>query len=217
VKRSVDRILTTHVGSLPRSQAVTDVLFAREAETAVPANADRVITDAVAAIVQKQVSVGVDIVSDGEMSKISYATYIKDRLSGFDGDTPREPGQDLVDHPRLLERLAKMGSTAKYRRPRCVGDIRVKDLKPLEIDIRNLKAAVAMSHPTEAFINTASPGTIALFQPNDYFKTQDAYLEAVAEGMRAEYEGLSKGCRSMRPIWRWVATPCTAHAPKTIS
>jgi 5-methyltetrahydropteroyltriglutamate--homocysteine methyltransferase len=192
VKRSVDRILTTHVGSLPRSQAVTDVLFAREAETAVPVNADRVITDAVAAIVQQQVSVGVDVVSDGEMSKISYATYIKDRLSGFDGDTPREPGQDLVDHPRLLERLAKMGSTAKYRRPRCVGDIRVKDLKPLEIDIRNLKAAVAISHPTEAFINTASPGTIALFQPNDYFKTQDAYLEAVAEGMRAEYEGLSK-------------------------
>ncbi len=77
------------------------------------------------------------------MGKISYATYIKDRLSGFDGDTPREPGQDLVDHPRLLEKLAKLGSTAKYRRPRCVADITVKDLGPMQDDIANMKAAVA--------------------------------------------------------------------------
>jgi 5-methyltetrahydropteroyltriglutamate--homocysteine methyltransferase len=99
VLKSVDRILTTPVGSLPRSQAVTDVLFARENGEPLPPDPDRVITDAVAAIVAKQVAVGVDIVSDGEMGKISYATYIKDRLSGFDGDTPREPGQDLVEHP----------------------------------------------------------------------------------------------------------------------
>ena len=126
--RSTDRILTTHVGSLPRSQAVTDVLFAREGTGAMPANPDKVIRDAVIEIVRKQVEVGVDIVSDGEMGKISYATYIKDRLSGFDGDTPREPGQDLVEHPRLLEKLAKLGSTAKYRRPKCVAEIKVKDL-----------------------------------------------------------------------------------------
>ena len=190
--RSVDRILTTHVGSLPRSQAVTDVLFAREGTGTLPANPDAVIRDAVVAIVKKQVEVGVDIVSDGEMGKISYATYIKDRLSGFDGDTPREPGQDLVEHPRLLEKLAKLGSTAKYRRPKCVSDIRVKDLAPMQEDIANLQAAIAAAKPKEAFINTASPGTIALFQPNDYYKTQDAYLEAVAEGMRAEYEGLTQ-------------------------
>jgi 5-methyltetrahydropteroyltriglutamate--homocysteine methyltransferase len=190
--RSVDRILTTHVGSLPRSQAVTDVLFARENNGALPTDPDKVIREAVAAIVARQVEVGVDVVSDGEMGKISYATYIKDRLSGFDGDTPREPGQDLVEHPRLLEKLAKLGSTAKYRRPRCVADIRVKDLAPMQEDIVNLQAAVAASKPVEAFINTASPGTIALFQPNDYYKTQDAYLEAVAEGMRAEYEGLTQ-------------------------
>lgn len=190
--RSVDRILTTHVGSLPRSQAVTDVLFAREGNGAVPADADRVITDAVADIVRKQVEVGVDIVSDGEMSKISYATYIKDRLAGFDGDSPREPGQDLVEHPRLLEKLAKLGSTAKYRRPRCVAEIRVKDLQPMRTDIANMKAAIAAAKPAEGFINTASPGTIALFQPNDFYPTQDAYLEAVAEGMRAEYEGLAQ-------------------------
>ncbi len=141
---------------------------------------------------RKQVEVGVDIVSDGEMGKISYATYIKDRLSGFDGDTPREPGQDLVEHPRLLEKLAKLGSTAKYRRPRCVAEIRVKDLAPMQEDIANMQAAMAASKPVEGFINTASPGTIALFQPNSFYPTQDAYLEAVAEGMRAEYEGLTK-------------------------
>ena len=98
---------------------------------AVPPDADRIIADAVIDIVRKQVEVGVDIVSDGEMGKISYATYIKDRLAGFDGDSPREPGQDLVEHPRLLEKLAKLGSTAKYRRPRCVADIKVKDLGPM--------------------------------------------------------------------------------------
>ena len=190
--RSTDRILTTHVGSLPRSQAVTDVLFAREGTGAMPANPDKVIRDAVIEIVRKQVEVGVDIVSDGEMGKISYATYIKDRLSGFDGDTPREPGQDLVEHPRLLEKLAKLGSTAKYRRPKCVAEIKVKDLGPMNEDIANFNAAIAAGKPKEAFINTASPGTIALFQPNDFYKTQDAYLEAVAEGMRAEYEGLTK-------------------------
>ena len=190
--RSNDRILTTHVGSLPRSQAVTDVLFAREGNGTMPANPDKVIRDAVIDIVRKQVEVGVDIVSDGEMGKISYATYIKDRLSGFDGDTPREPGQDLVEHPRLLEKLAKLGSTAKYRRPKCVAEIKVKDLGPMNEDIANFNAAIAAAKPKEAFINTASPGTIALFQPNDFYKTQDAYLEAVAEGMRAEYEGLTK-------------------------
>ena len=188
--RSQDRILTTHVGSLPRSQAVTEVLFGRENNGALPPDPEKVIGDAVAAVVAKQVAAGVDVVSDGEMGKISYATYIKDRLSGFDGDTPREPGQDLVDHPRLLEKLAKLGTTAKYRRPRCVAPITVKDLGPMQQDIAHLQAAVSASKPHEAFINTASPGTIALFQPNDFYKTQDEYLEAVAEGMRAEYEGL---------------------------
>jgi len=190
VLRSADRILTTHVGSLPRSQAVTDVLFARENGGALPPDPEQVIGDAVAEVVRRQVEVGIDVVSDGEMGKISYATYIKDRLSGFDGDTPREPGQDLVEHPRLLQKLAKLGSTASYRRPRCVAEIRVKDLAPMQADIAHLKAAVAKAKPAEAFINTASPGTIALFQPNDHYPTQDAYLEAVAEGMRAEYEGL---------------------------
>jgi 5-methyltetrahydropteroyltriglutamate--homocysteine methyltransferase len=188
---STDRILTTHVGSLPRSQAVTDVLFAREAGTVADPQASRkVITDAVAEVVRRQVAAGVDIVSDGEMSKISYATYIADRFSGFGGDTPREPGQDLVEFPRLLDKLAKLGSTAKYRRPRCIGEIRVKDTGPLREDLRNFDLAVRAGKPVDAFLNAAAPGVLALFQPNDFYPTTDAYLEALAEALRSEYEAI---------------------------
>ena len=139
MKHSTDRILTTHVGSLPRSQAVTDVLFARERnELSDAPAAAAVICDAVAEVVRRQVAVGIDVVSDGEMSKISYATYIAERLAGFGGDTPREPGQDLVEFPGLLKKLADRGSTAKYRRPRCIGEIRVKNLAPLQADLQNI-------------------------------------------------------------------------------
>jgi 5-methyltetrahydropteroyltriglutamate--homocysteine methyltransferase len=187
LKASSERILVTHVGSLPRSQAVTDVLFARDrGEAAESGNA--VITDAVREVVRRQVEAGVDVVSDGEMSKISYATYIKNRLTGFAGDTPREPGQDLVEFPRILKRLAEGGATAKYQRPRCVGEIRVSSLEPAQTDVQNMKAATSAAAASEAFLNAASPGVIALFQPNDHYKSQDDYLEAVAEGMRAEYE-----------------------------
>ncbi|HKR36201.1 MAG TPA: cobalamin-independent methionine synthase II family protein [Steroidobacteraceae bacterium] len=189
MKASSDRILVTHVGSLPRSQAVTDVLFARDrGETAAAAAGSATISEAVREVVRRQVEAGVDVVSDGEMSKITYATYIKDRITGFAGDTPREPGQDLVEFPRILKRLAETGATAKYQRPRCVGEIRVHSLQPAQTDVQNMKAATAASTPTEAFLNAASPGVIALFQPNDFYKSQDEYLEAVAEAMRAEYE-----------------------------
>jgi 5-methyltetrahydropteroyltriglutamate--homocysteine methyltransferase len=192
LQRSVDRILTTHVGSLPRSQAVTDVLFAREkGAIADAAAAERTIREAVAEVVRRQREVGIDVVSDGEMSKITYATYIKDRVTGFDGDTPREPGQDLVEFPRLLKKLADTGATAKYRRPRCVGEIRVRSLEPVRTDIANLQAAVAAARPVDAFMNAASPGVIALFQPNDHYPSQDAYLEAVAAAMRSEYEAIA--------------------------
>ena len=141
---STDRILTTHVGILPRSQAVTDVLFARErSEVSDEPAAAAVIAGAVADVVRRQVAAGIDVVSDGEMSKISYATYIADRFEGFGGDTPREPGQDLVEFPGLLAKLAKLGSTAKYRRPRCVGEIKVKNSGPLTEDLRNFSVAVS--------------------------------------------------------------------------
>src|SRR5438045_1128150 len=197
--RSTDRILTTHVGSLPRSQAVVDVLFARErAEADAAANAcvhapgegEAVIAAAVAEVVRRQVTLGIDVVSDGEMSKISYATYVARRLTGFAGDTPREPGQDLVEFPGLLRKLAERGSTAKYRRPRCEGPIAVKDTGPLEADLHNLRAAVREAAPAEAFMNAASPGVVALFQPNDFYRTQDEYLEALAAALTAEYEAI---------------------------
>ncbi len=189
MRRSADRILTTHVGSLPRSQAVTDVLFGRErGELTGEKDGREIIREAVAEVVRKQAEVGIDVVSDGEMSKISYATYIAERLTGFDGDTPREPGQDLLDFPRLLKKLAESGATAKYRRPRCVGPIAVKNLTPLNVDLDNLTTGAKSATAPEAFMNAASPGVVALFQPNDFYKTADEYLEAIAEGMRAEYE-----------------------------
>ncbi|HET8690925.1 MAG TPA: cobalamin-independent methionine synthase II family protein [Steroidobacteraceae bacterium] len=191
MRASAGRILTTHVGSLPRSEAVTDVLFGRErGDIADPAAAAAVIRDAVAEVVERQVRTGIDVVSDGETSKISYATYIADRFAGFGGDTPREPGQDLVEFPRFMAKLAASGATAKYRRPRCVGEIALKDSRPLETDLANFRRAVDAAKPGEAFMNAASPGVLALFQPNDWYPTQDAYLEALGEAMRAEYEAI---------------------------
>jgi 5-methyltetrahydropteroyltriglutamate--homocysteine methyltransferase len=190
---STERILTTHVGSLPRSQVVTDVLFARDrGAISDPEAAGQIISDAVAEVVKRQVAAGIDVVSDGEMSKISYATYIKDRLTGFAGDAPRAPGQDLVEFPRILQKLAALGATAKYTRPRCVGEIRIRSMEPLLADLHNLQRAVGAASPSprEAFMNAASPGVIALFQPNDFYPDEDAYLAAVAAVMRAEYEGI---------------------------
>ena len=185
------RILTTHVGSLPRSAEVTDLVFAVERGDAVdPSSFDAVIGAAVDEVVARQAAAGIDLVSDGEMSKISYATYIKDRISGFDGDSPREPPADLEDFPSFLRRQAKGGGTPTYRRPKCVGPIAPVNAEPLADDIRRLAAATA-GHPTAgAFMNAASPGVIALFQPNEYYSTQDEYLEALAEAMRPEYEGI---------------------------
>jgi 5-methyltetrahydropteroyltriglutamate--homocysteine methyltransferase len=190
MRQSVERILTSHVGSLPRTQAVTEVLFARAGGKAADPAGDAVIAGAVADVVKRQVGIGLDVVSDGEMSKISYATYISERLTGFDGDTPREPGQDLVEYPGLLTKLAERGATAKYRRPRCVGEIGIKNLEPLRKDLANMRAAVNASQPVDTFLNAASPGVVALFQPNDFYPTQDDYLEALAEGMRVEYEAI---------------------------
>ena len=148
METSTDRILTTHVGSLPRPQAVADVLFARDKdELDDQETAAKTISEAVADVVQRQSDVGVDIINDGEMNKISYATYIKDRITGFAGDTPREPGQDLLDFPGLLKKLADSGATAQYKRPRCTGEITVKDLKPLETDLGNLRNATESGPP----------------------------------------------------------------------
>ena len=186
-----NRILTTHVGSLPRSAAVTDLVFAAERGDPVDATQfDAVIGAAVDDAVVRQVAAGIDLVSDGEMSKISYATYIKDRITGFDGDSPRTPPADLEDFPGFLERQNKSGGTPTYRRPKCVGPVAPKTLAPLDEDLKHMAAALAKHRPTGGFMNAASPGVIALFQPNEHYPTQDAYLEALGEAMRPEYEAI---------------------------
>ena len=186
-----DRILTTHVGSLPRSTAVTDLVFAQERGEAVdPAQFDTVIGAAVSNAVARQVAAGINLVSDGEMSKISYATYIKDRITGFDGDSPRTPPADLELFPTFMQRQSKGGGTPSYRRPKCVGPVAPKTLAPLEADLAHMKAALAAHQPYGGFMNAASPGVIALFQPNEHYATQDDYLEALAEAMRPEYEAI---------------------------
>jgi 5-methyltetrahydropteroyltriglutamate--homocysteine methyltransferase len=191
MQTSTDRILTTHVGSLPRSAVVTDGVFAKENEQAYDAaQLARTIAEAVDEVVAKQVAAGVDLVSDGEMSKISYATYIKDRITGFEGDSERNPPADLEEFPGFLERQASSGGTPSYRRPCCVGEIKVKDMGPLEKDLGNFRAAVDRHGPVEGFMNAASPGVIALFQPNKHYDSHQAYLDALAEAMRVEYEAI---------------------------
>lgn len=185
------RIRTTHVGSLPRGQLVADLLFAREKGLPLdPAAYHRAMDEATATVLRRQREAGIDLPSDGETAKISYATYIKDRLTGFEGDSPRRPPADLADYPAYLERLARSGGTPTYRRPRCVGPIAVKDLAPLQRDIAAMQAAMAAAGYTEGFLNSASPGVIALFQPSDYHPTIEAYLADIAEGMRVEYEAI---------------------------
>jgi 5-methyltetrahydropteroyltriglutamate--homocysteine methyltransferase len=184
-------IRTTHVGSLPRSAVVADLLFGREKGLPFDTAAyDAVMVDATRAIVARQRQVGIDIPSDGETSKISYATYIKDRLTGFDGDSPREPPQDLDDFPDFKVRLAKAGGTPQYRRPRCVGPIAVKSMEPLHKDLAAMTQAMAAAGYADGFMNAASPGVIALFQPSDHHASLDDYLADLAEGMRAEYEAI---------------------------
>ena len=182
-------VLTTHVGSLPRSQEVVDFIFARErGEAYDPAAFDACMTAAVAATVARQVAAGVDIVSDGETSKISYATYVKDRYDGFDGDTPRAPPRDLQMFPNFLKRLADDGGSPRYARPKCVGPVRSRGQGELEKDIANLTAAMAAHGAARGFMNAASPGVISLFLPNAHYPTREAYLAALADAMKAEYE-----------------------------
>jgi 5-methyltetrahydropteroyltriglutamate--homocysteine methyltransferase len=187
----LNRILTTHVGSLPRSERVAELIFARELGTSYDqAEFDNTMADAVGMVVKRQVQSGVDLVSDGEQSKISYATYIKDRITGFDGDSPRRTPKDLELFPSFMKRLASSGGTPSYRRPRCVGPIAPKTLEPLAADIKHFHAAIQATPPTGTFLNAASPGVIALFQPNEYYPSHEAYLEALAEAMRPEYEAI---------------------------
>ncbi|WP_299661716.1 cobalamin-independent methionine synthase II family protein [uncultured Ruegeria sp.] len=182
-------IKTTHVGSLPRTQDVVDFIFARENGKVYDTEGfDACMADAVAETVRKQIEAGIDIVSDGETSKISYATYVKDRYTGFSGDSPRNAPADLKMFPSFLQRLANDGGTPQYSRPMCTDEVRSKGQDELKKDIANLKAAMAKHGVEHGFMNAASPGVISLFLQNDFYPTREAYLAALADVMKEEYE-----------------------------
>ncbi len=183
------QIPVTHVGSLPRTQDVVDFIFARENEKPFDQTEfDQCMTAGVSATVKRQVDAGVDIVSDGETSKISYATYVKDRYTGFSGDSERNAPADLKQFPGFLKRLADEGGTPQYARPMCTGEVVSKGQGELEKDIANLKAAMAEHGASGGFMNAASPGVISLFLQNNYYKTREQYLAALADVMKTEYE-----------------------------
>ena len=185
----LNKILTSHVGSLPRSQEVVDFIFARENNTKYDEKSfDECMQRSVLSTVEKQKNSGIDIVSDGETSKISYATYVKDRYTGFSGDSPRNAPADLKLFPGFLQRLADEGGTPQYARPMCTGEVKSKGQGELQKDIANLKNAMKANGVERGFMNAASPGVISLFLQNDFYATRDAYLAALADAMREEYE-----------------------------
>jgi 5-methyltetrahydropteroyltriglutamate--homocysteine methyltransferase len=195
VKTSRDRILTTHVGSLPRSDAVVELLQRRErGEDVDRSEFDEVTRQAVAAIVRRQVDLGVDVVSDGETSKISYSTYVRDRLTGFSNEGSTEtakPHLDLAPFPELRRKMGLLTGPRPFKRVTCVGPVKLRDRGELDRDLASMRAAIAAAAPTDAFLNAASPGVVATFLPNQYYPTHEAYIAAVAEAMRAEYEAIA--------------------------
>ena len=187
-----NRFLTTHTGSLPRPDDLIQAMFAKEEGVPVDrlALASRIRT-AVAEVVKQQVQAGVDLVSDGELSKPSYATYVKDRLTGFAGSSNSFVYQDLADFPNLAKRVFGDPGRSRRRTPACTGPIAVGDAAAALADVENLKSAVAGLDTAGAFLSAASPGVISLFFRNDHYPDQEAYLFAIAEAMRGEYEAIA--------------------------
>lgn len=189
--RSQERILTTHVGSLPRPERLSELLLAKEfGEPYDAVEYESETKRAVLAAVRRQLEVGIDIVSDGEMSKIGYATYITDRCTGFSGESPRNPPADLERFPAYLKRSVEEGQAPKIARRMCTGEIAVKNRAPLESDLETFREAIAAAGADRAFMNAASPGVIAAFLPNRHYPSEEAYLEALASVMREEYEAI---------------------------
>lgn len=194
MKTSQDRILTTHVGSLPRTEAVVALLEARENRQAFDAGAfDREVAQAVLDIVRRQAEIGIDVVSDGETSKISYATYVRDRLDGFSEEGSTEvpkPHLDVQPFPDLQKKMALLTGPRRFKRVICIGPVRVKNRMLLDQDLANFRAAANAVQPTDMFMNAASPGVVTSFLPNKYYSSHEAYLEAVAAAMREEYQAI---------------------------
>ena len=191
MKQSTSRILTTHVGSLPRTGPITDLLVRKEqGQPYDQQEFDRAVSDAVLDVVKRQVAIGIDVVSDGETSKIGYATYIKDRLSGFGGENTAKPHLDMRDYPDLRKRMVAFTGPQTFKRLCCVGPIALTDRNAVHQDIANFRAALGQVKATDAFMNAASPGIVSSFQPNQYYPSHDAYIEAIAAVMQDEYEAI---------------------------
>lgn len=192
MKRSTERFLTTHVGSLPRPPDLIRTMFAKLQDVPIDLEAlEKRTGDAVAEVVRRQVEAGVDVVSDGEMGKPSYVTYITDRLDGFGGTSQPLTYSDLVDFPDLQRKVFGDPGRSRRRTPACDGPITVRDAERARVDVEHFKAALEHAQVEEAFMNAASPGVIALFFRNDHYASREEYLHAIAEAMRVEYEAVT--------------------------
>src|SRR6266571_9045635 len=189
MKRSTERILTTHTGSLPRPDNLVQLMVAKEQGKPVDAvELTDSVRNAVADVVKHQVAVGIDIISDGEMSKIGFANYVKDRLTGFGGQSKPFTVQDILDHPDLRAHRRSEDGGGRNFIPACTGPISLRDNDAVHRDIANLKAALQEVQPEGVFMPAASPGAIAQVMQNSYYPTQEAYLYALADAMRYEYQ-----------------------------
>ena len=193
MKRSTDRFLTTHTGSLPRPEDLIRMMYAKEEGVPVDAAALSLrVASAVAEVVAKQAQSGVDIVDDGEMSKPSYATYIKDRLAGFGGSGNTFVYQDLAGFPNLAKRVFGDPGRARRKTPACNAAIGVRDPLAAQADVDHLKTALSGVKVEDAFLTAASPGIVSLFFRNEHYPSEEAYLFAIADAMRQEYETIAK-------------------------
>ena len=193
MKRSTDRFLTTHTGSLPRPEDLIRMMYAKEEGVPVDAAAlSQRVAAAVDEVVRKQAAAGVDVINDGEMSKPSYATYIKDRLSGFGGTGNTFVYQDLADFPNLAKRVFGDPGRSRRKTPACNAAIGVRNPRAAQADVDHLKAAFANVEAKDAFMTAASPGVVSLFFRNEHYPTEEAYLFAIAEAMKQEYETIAK-------------------------
>jgi 5-methyltetrahydropteroyltriglutamate--homocysteine methyltransferase len=193
MKRSTERFLTTHTGSLPRPDDLIRMMYAKEEGVPVDraALAARVRA-AVAEVAKKQADAGVDIINDGELSKPSYATYIKDRLDGFGGTGNTFVYQDLAEYPRLAKRVFGDPGRSRRKTPACNAPISVRDAQAARIDVDNLQAALGQVPHAEGFLSAASPGVVSLFFRNDHYKDFETYIYAIADAMRDEYETVAQ-------------------------
>ena len=186
-------ILTTHVGSLPRSVELSELLFAKDKkENFNKETFNKVVKKNVEDVVKKQIEVGLDVISDGEMSKISYATYVKDRIKGFSGESERRAPADLEAFPDYKMKIANSGGTPTYTRPCCTSELEIQDEQSLKEDIKNFNDALFSNNHSKAFMNAASPGVINVFMPNKFYKNDDTYLEKLSEIMSAEYKSITE-------------------------